>query len=153
MLWLDGITAAFAAAALGAAILVDLVLETTEGSTSTVVTNLAYPLGDVLLLSAVFGVFSLTGWRPGRRWLVLGLGSSQRPRRTLSTSSSPRTGRTSKARGWTSSGRWRCCSSPRPRGCPTGPARGSRSKAGHSSPSRVCAVVATGILVYDHFTG
>ena len=49
-------------------------LEGTEGSTSTVVTNLAYPLGDVLLLSAVFGVFSLTGGRPGRRWLLLGLG-------------------------------------------------------------------------------
>ena len=37
-------------------------------------TNLAYPLGDLLLLSAVFGVFSLTRWRPGRRWLLLGLG-------------------------------------------------------------------------------
>ena len=73
-LWLDGITAALGAAALGAAVLVELVLRSTEGSLSTVATNLAYPLGDVLLLSAVFGVFSLTGWRPGRRWLVLGLG-------------------------------------------------------------------------------
>ena len=74
-LWLDGVTASLAAAAIGAAILVELVLESTEGSRSTVVTNLAYPLGDVLLLSAVFGVFSLTGWRPGRRWLLLGLGA------------------------------------------------------------------------------
>jgi len=74
-LWLDGATAAVAAAALGAAVLVELVLRSTEGSTSTVVTNLAYPLGDVLLLSAVFGVFSLTGWRPGERWLLLGLGA------------------------------------------------------------------------------
>jgi two-component system cell cycle response regulator len=73
-LWLDGITASVAAAALGAAVLVELVLSSTEGSRSTVATNLAYPLGDVLLLSAVFGVFSLAGWRPGRRWLVLGLG-------------------------------------------------------------------------------
>jgi diguanylate cyclase (GGDEF)-like protein len=73
-LWLDGITAALAAAALGAAVLVELVLETTDGPLSTVATNLAYPLGDVLLLAAVFGVFSLTGWRPGRRWLLLGLG-------------------------------------------------------------------------------
>jgi len=73
-LWLDGATAAIAAAALGAAVLVDLVLDSTEGSRSTVATNLAYPLGDVLLLSAVFGVFSLTRWRPGQRWLVLGLG-------------------------------------------------------------------------------
>ena len=74
MLWLDGITASVAAAALGAAALVEVVLRTTEGSLSVVATNLAYPLGDVLLLSAVFGVFSLAGWRPGRLWLVLGLG-------------------------------------------------------------------------------
>jgi len=73
-LWLDGLTASLAAAALGAAVLVELVLESTEGSTSTVATNLAYPLGDLLLLSAVFGVFSLARWRPGQRWLLLGLG-------------------------------------------------------------------------------
>jgi diguanylate cyclase (GGDEF)-like protein len=74
ILWLDGLIASVAAAALGAAVLVELVLRTTEGSLSTVATNLAYPIGDALLLSAVFGVFSLSGWRPGRLWLVLGLG-------------------------------------------------------------------------------
>ncbi|MGH3132969.1 MAG: bifunctional diguanylate cyclase/phosphohydrolase [Gaiellaceae bacterium] len=73
-LWLDGLTASLAAGALAAAVLVELVLATTEGSGATVATNLAYPLGDVLLLSAVFGVFSLASWRPGRRWLLLGLG-------------------------------------------------------------------------------
>jgi diguanylate cyclase (GGDEF)-like protein len=72
--WLDGVTASLAAASLGAAVLVELVLRTTKGTTSAVATNLAYPLGDVLLLSAVFGVFALTNWNPGRRWLVLGLG-------------------------------------------------------------------------------
>jgi hypothetical protein len=50
-LWLDGLTAALATAALSAAVFVELVLETTEGSTAVVATNLAYPLGDVLLLS------------------------------------------------------------------------------------------------------
>jgi diguanylate cyclase (GGDEF)-like protein len=73
-LWLDGVIASLAAAALAAAVLVELVLESTEGSTSVVATNVAYPLGDVLLLSAVFGVFSLARWRPGRQWLLLGLG-------------------------------------------------------------------------------
>jgi two-component system, cell cycle response regulator len=73
-LWLDGVTASLAAGALAAAILVELVLESTEGSVSTVVTNLSYPLGDVLLLSAVFGVFSLSRWRPGLRWFLLGFG-------------------------------------------------------------------------------
>ena len=72
-LWLDGLTAALGAAALGAAVLVELVLKTTDGSPWVVITNLAYPLGDVLLLSVVIGVFALTGWRPGRTWLFIGL--------------------------------------------------------------------------------
>jgi two-component system cell cycle response regulator len=73
-LWLDGLTAALAAAALGAAVLVEVVLASTEGSRSAVITNLAYPIGDVLLLSLVVGVFALTGWHPGRMWLFVGLG-------------------------------------------------------------------------------
>ena len=73
-LWLDGLTASVAAAALGAAVLLEVVLSTAEGSRAEVATNLAYPLGDVLLLSAVFGVFSLAGWRIEGRWLLLGLG-------------------------------------------------------------------------------
>jgi diguanylate cyclase (GGDEF)-like protein len=36
--------------------------------------NLAYPLGDLLLLATVVGVFAVGGWRPGRRWLLVGLG-------------------------------------------------------------------------------
>lgn len=72
-LWLDGATATLAASALGAALLVEAVLRTTEGSLGAVATNLAYPLGDVLLLGLVAGVFSLARWRPGPRWLLLGL--------------------------------------------------------------------------------
>ena len=73
-LWLDGLTASVAAAALGAAVLLEVVLSTAHGSRAALATNLAYPLGDVLLLSAVFGVFSLAGWQIERRWLLLGLG-------------------------------------------------------------------------------
>jgi diguanylate cyclase (GGDEF)-like protein len=72
MLWLDGATAALAAAALGAAVLFEVVLRSTDGNTSVIVTNLAYPLGDILLLSAVVGVFSLSGWRPDRTWTLIG---------------------------------------------------------------------------------
>ena len=73
-LWLDGATASLAAGAVSAALLFELVLVTTEGSPATVATNLAYPLGDVLLLSAIVGVFALSGWRPGLRWTILGGG-------------------------------------------------------------------------------
>ena len=48
----DGVTAALAAAALGAVVIVEAVLGNTSGSMSDVATNLAYPLGDLLLLSA-----------------------------------------------------------------------------------------------------
>ncbi len=71
-LWFDGAMAAIAAAALGAAVLFEVVIRNTDGSRAVIVTNLAYPLGDILLLSAVIGVFSLTGWRPDRTWSLIG---------------------------------------------------------------------------------
>ena len=72
MVWFDGAMAAIAAAALGSAVLFEVVLQHTDGSTSVIVTNLAYPLGDILLLSAVAGVFALTGWKPDRTWGLIG---------------------------------------------------------------------------------
>jgi diguanylate cyclase (GGDEF)-like protein len=73
-LWVDGAIASLTGAALAAAVLFELVLRTTSGSPATVATNLAYPIGDLLLLSAVFGVFSLAGGRPGSRWPLLAAG-------------------------------------------------------------------------------
>lgn len=32
---------------------------------------MAYPLLDVLIISLVLGVFALSGWRPGRGWMLL----------------------------------------------------------------------------------
>ena len=72
--WLDGITAGLAAAALSTAVVLQAVLSTTSGNLAAVATNLAYPLGDTLLLALVVGAFSLTSWRPGRAWLLLGAG-------------------------------------------------------------------------------
>ena len=111
-----------------------------QGSTSVVVTNLAYPLGDVLLLSAVFGVFSLTGWRPGPRWLLLGLGvlSTALADADLPLPVGGRHVRRGHLAGHPLAAR-RCCSSPRRPGCPTGRARASRSKADRCSPSRQSA--------------
>jgi diguanylate cyclase (GGDEF)-like protein len=72
MLWLDGAMAAIAAGAVGAAVLFQVVLQNTDGSPAVIVTNLAYPLGDTLLLSAVIGVFALSGWRPDGTWGLIG---------------------------------------------------------------------------------
>ncbi len=73
-LWFDGAMATIASSALGAAVLFEVVLRSTDGSAAVIVTNLAYPLGDILLLAAVVGVFVLMGWKPDRTWLLIGAG-------------------------------------------------------------------------------
>jgi two-component system, cell cycle response regulator len=70
-LWMDGLIAALGTAALGAALLFEFVADRTSGSTTEVLTTLAYPFGDVLLVSLVVGVIALTRWRPGRTWTLL----------------------------------------------------------------------------------
>jgi len=153
MLWIDGATAALAAASLGAAVLVELVLGSTEGSTSVVVTNLAYPLGDVLLLSAVFGVFSLTGWKPGERWLLLGLGA-------LATTIADAVYLFQSANGTYVEGTWIDILWPTSMLLVASAAWAhDRSRKGIDVVGRPLmavpaagALVATGILVYDHFT-
>jgi two-component system cell cycle response regulator len=73
-LWLDGLIGGLTAAGIGAALVFQAVLDSTEGSPLAVATNLAYPLGDLLLLGLVFGFLALTGWRLERAWLVIGAG-------------------------------------------------------------------------------
>ncbi|MGI8593123.1 MAG: diguanylate cyclase domain-containing protein, partial [Solirubrobacteraceae bacterium] len=73
-LWLDGLIGAFAVGAIAAALVFQPVLASTEGSVAFVATHLAFPLGDLLLIAFVVGVFGLRGWRPGRDWLLIGAG-------------------------------------------------------------------------------
>jgi two-component system, cell cycle response regulator len=75
-LWMDGAIAALGTAALGAAFVFDFVAEKATGNTIEVVTTLAYPLGDIAMVSMVLGVVALTGWRPGRTWSLLLAGLS-----------------------------------------------------------------------------
>jgi diguanylate cyclase (GGDEF)-like protein len=75
-LWMDGLIAGLGTAALGTAFIFDFVADRTSGTLLEEATTLAYPLGDVLMLSLVVGVVALTRWRPGRTWslLLAGLG-------------------------------------------------------------------------------
>ena len=74
-LWLDGIVAALGVAAMTAALVLPPILAmSVEGETSAVVTNLAYPVGDVLLLVLMVGALALTGWRPDRPLALVGVG-------------------------------------------------------------------------------
>ncbi|HXP38405.1 MAG TPA: hypothetical protein VN817_11630, partial [Solirubrobacteraceae bacterium] len=72
--WLDGLIGGCGVAAIGASFLVGFVLDHTGGSVSTVATNVAYPLADVLLLAQLVAAMSLSGWRPGRTLLLIAAG-------------------------------------------------------------------------------
>src|SRR6187551_576623 len=73
--WLDGLVVGTAIAALAAAVALGPIVDTsTSGDTAAVVTNLAYPIADLALLTLVFTASAFTGWRPGRTWLMLGSG-------------------------------------------------------------------------------
>jgi diguanylate cyclase (GGDEF)-like protein len=73
-IWLDGIMGGLAIAALSAALFAGPIIAASSGSAAAVVTNLAYPMGDLVLLALVVGAFGLAGWRPGPAWVLLGLG-------------------------------------------------------------------------------
>jgi two-component system, cell cycle response regulator len=71
----DGLIGPLTAAALGSALLYETVAHAGAREPSPeVLTNLAYPVGDLLLVGLVVAIPGLTGWRPGRGWIVLGLG-------------------------------------------------------------------------------
>ena len=72
-LWLDGLAGGIGAAALVGAAVLRPVLDMTGGELPVVLTNLAYPIGDLALLTVLMLVFNLHGWRPGRSWWLLGL--------------------------------------------------------------------------------
>ena len=70
-LWMDGAIAALGTCALGAALLFEFVADRASGTTLEIATTLAYPFGDVVLVSLIVGVIALTRWRPGRTWTLL----------------------------------------------------------------------------------
>jgi hypothetical protein len=71
--WLDGITVMLLVATPWVALFLQPVAEHSNASGLAIVLDFAYPLGDVILVGAILGVFALMGWRPGRMWLALGV--------------------------------------------------------------------------------
>jgi two-component system cell cycle response regulator len=72
--WLDGLVVGLTTAAVGADLVFSSVLGASKGNFAAVAVNIAYPLGDFCLLVFVAVGFALSAWRPGRQWLLLGLG-------------------------------------------------------------------------------
>jgi len=52
-------------------VLLPVVVAGTHGHPLVVLTNLAYPLGDILLLGMLVFVFAVNGWRLGRAWALM----------------------------------------------------------------------------------
>ena len=75
-LWLDGAIGALAIAALAAAVLYPAIERATHGDVEAVAASVAYPLGDLLLVGFVTGAVALTGWRPGRGFVLIAVGLS-----------------------------------------------------------------------------
>ena len=72
--WLDGIIAGLGAAGLSAVFLFHSVLHAAGGARAMVATNLAFPIGDLLLLALVIGGTAVI---PGRRrlpWMMVAVG-------------------------------------------------------------------------------
>jgi diguanylate cyclase (GGDEF)-like protein len=73
-LWLDGLVGALAISALAAQFVLPPIVDGTGGNATTVVADLVYPLGDLLLAAFVVGVFGVVSWRPGPVLGTVGLG-------------------------------------------------------------------------------
>jgi diguanylate cyclase (GGDEF)-like protein len=68
---LDALTAGLTLAAVGAAIAFGPIAAATAGSPGRVLVRLAYPVGDLLMLSLAVGALALLGWRAEQRWGLL----------------------------------------------------------------------------------
>jgi len=73
-LWLDGAIAALTVAAVIATLAFQPIVDATSGSPTQIAVNLAYPVGDLLLMGLVVTVFGLNAWRLDPVWLLLGGG-------------------------------------------------------------------------------
>jgi diguanylate cyclase (GGDEF)-like protein len=70
-IWLDGLIGGLGAATLGAAIVLPPLISHAGGDVDSVAVALAYPIADLLLLIFTVGALGMTGWRPGRVWLLI----------------------------------------------------------------------------------
>jgi len=72
--WLDGAVASVGTASVCAAFVFTRVLQLTGGDPAATATNLAYPIGDVLLLSLIMGGSTVMSGRRKAPWLLMATG-------------------------------------------------------------------------------
>ena len=72
--WLDGAIGGLAAASIGTALLAPALVGLTKGDAAAVLTNLAYPLGDILLIGFILGALVVSGFRGAGEFLAISAG-------------------------------------------------------------------------------
>ena len=72
-MWLDGAVAGLGAAGVCACFLFTTIVRSTGADPAAVATNLAYPIGDVLLLALVVGVTAILPGRRSAQWVLLAI--------------------------------------------------------------------------------
>jgi two-component system, cell cycle response regulator len=72
--WMDGLCAALAVGAVGAALVFEPVAHAAQGRPAAVATNLAYPIFDLVVVAMLAAVMTLRGWRFDRTFALLGAG-------------------------------------------------------------------------------
>jgi diguanylate cyclase (GGDEF)-like protein len=75
--WLDGIVSSLAVGAVFAAItLADVLAQAGGGYSTATLTNLSYPIGDLVLLVVSVAALAMVRWRPDPAWWLLGFGAA-----------------------------------------------------------------------------
>jgi diguanylate cyclase (GGDEF)-like protein len=72
-LWLDGLLAGLTLAAVAAALVVGVVVESSGGDLRTLSFSMVYAVADGVMLCLAALAFALTAWRPGRMWTLMGV--------------------------------------------------------------------------------
>ena len=74
--WLDGLVSSLAAGAVFSAItLADVLAKADSDNSAATLTNLSYPIGDLLLLVVTVAVLAMVRWRRDPAWWLLGVGA------------------------------------------------------------------------------
>jgi len=72
--WMDGLAVMLVVITPAVALIVQPVANHTADNSLAAVVDFSYPILDVLMVGGVLGVCGLLGWRPGRTWVLLGVG-------------------------------------------------------------------------------
>jgi FtsH-binding integral membrane protein len=72
--WMDGLAVMLVVMTPAVALIVQPAATSSAEDGLATIVDFSYPILDVLLVGAILGVCGLLGWRPGRTWILLGIG-------------------------------------------------------------------------------